>query len=394
MMKRQLDRVVLMVLDSLGVGAAPDAVMYGDSGSNTLGHVAEELGGLSLPNLGRLGLGNILPVLGVPAVSNVPGAWGRMQPQSPGKDSISGHWEIAGLILDRPFPVYPAGFPREIIKSLEKTVGHKLIGNIMASGTEIIRELGEEHLETGNLIVYTSADSVLQIAAHEDILSVEQLYQVCQLARQILKGEHAVARIIARPFKGPMGNFQRAADRKDFSLRPPQKTLLNYLQEEDYEVVGIGKVGDIFADEGIKHSYPTKDNKDGLERVVEVLESGKGDLILVNLGDFDVLYGHRNDTIGYGRALEAFDFFLPALLESLKPTDLLIITADHGCDPTFEGTDHTREYVPLLATGPGFVNNISLGTRKTFADVAATIADFYNINWRGPGISFARKLFC
>ncbi len=376
-----IKRVVLIVLDSLGVGALPDAERYGDAGSNTLGHVAMESGGLALPVLGSLGLGNIIPVKNVPPAAYPRAAFGKMAPRSPGKDTTTGHWEIAGIPLESTFPVYPEGFPSRIIAPLEQALGKKVLGNKAASGTEIIEELGGQHLETGAPIVYTSADSVFQIAAHEEVISVERLYEICAIARQLLQGKDAVARVIARPFTGRPGTFRRTSRRKDYSLPPPGNTLLTSLREKGFQVTGVGKVGNIFAEVGLTASYPTKNNNDGLDRLLTLMSSQKSGLLFVNLIDFDMLYGHRNEVAGYARALEIFDNRLTELLNAMTSKDLLLITADHGCDPTHPGTDHTREYVPLLAYAKSLRGGKSLGVRGSFADVAATISEYFGFMW-------------
>lgn len=384
-------RVVLIVLDSVGAGALPDAAAYGDEGSNTLGNLARAVGGLALPNLGRLGLGNILPLEGVPAAGRPQGAYGRMAERAPGKDTTTGHWELAGVTLTRPFPTYPDGFPPEVIEAFRQATGYDVLGNKAASGTEIIKELGEEHVRSGKPIVYTSADSVFQIAAHEGVIPVEELYRLCQAARRILTGEHGVGRVIARPFTGDPGHFQRTAARRDFSLVPPEPTLLDRLSESGLPVTGIGKIEDIFAGRGLTQALHTHGNTEGIAETVRWLSGGEG-LVFTNLVDYDMVYGHRNDCPGYARALEEFDQAVPSLLAGLREDDLLIITADHGCDPTTPSTDHSREYVPLLAAGPRVRGGVDLGTRETFADVGATVADWL----RGPqlpaGKSFALAL--
>lgn len=383
-----MKRIAIVVLDSVGVGALPDAHLYGDEGSNTLGHVAKALGGLRMPNSGELGLGNIIPIEGVPPVEVPGGAWGKMAEVSKGKDTTTGHWELAGLTLEAPFPTYPHGFPPEIMEVYESKIGRKTLGNYPASGTAIIEELGEEHVKTGFPIVYTSADSVFQIAAHEEIVPLDTLYLWCEMARELLQGEHAVGRVIARPFLGEVGNFKRTANRKDYSLAPFQPTVLEALQASNVPVYGVGKIFDIFSGRGLRESYPTKSNQAGLDKVVELLKIKQENcLIFANLVDFDMLWGHRNDVEGYGRGLEEFDQRLPELLAGLEPEDLLIIVADHGCDPTFPGTDHTREYVPLLVAGPK-VQGVNLGVRHSFADVAKTVADFFAVEYDTIGVSF------
>lgn len=374
-------RVTILVLDSVGIGELPDADRYGDQGSNTLVNTARAVGGLHLPHLERLGLGNIVPVPGVPPSPSPQASFGRMREQSAGKDTTTGHWEIAGLILQHPFPVYPEGFPATLIHEFERRIGRRVLGNKPASGTTIIEELGTEHLRTGYPIVYTSADSVFQIAAHEEVIPVEQLYAMCRVARQLLTGEHGVARVIARPFTGTPGNFHRTTRRHDFSLPPTGRTVLDALKEKGLEVVAIGKVADIFASRGITRALPSKDNAHGIDQILRALrETGPG-LIFANLVDFDMLYGHRNDPAGYARALADFDGRLPAIMAVLNEKDMLIITADHGCDPTTPSTDHSREYVPLLVYGPALPAGTNLGTRETFADVAATVADVFGLVW-------------
>ncbi len=374
-------KVALIVLDSVGVGELPDAEKYGDAGCNTLGNIARAVGGLKMPNLGRLGLGNIIEVEGVPPAERPEASFGRMAEQSPGKDTTTGHWEMTGLILKRPFPVYPKGFPPELIKSFEEKIGRPILGNKAASGTAIIEELGAKHMETGCPIVYTSADSVFQVAAHEEVIPVEELYAICRTARKMLVGEHAVGRVIARPFEGKPGSFRRTVRRQDFSLKPPGKTVLNLLEENDIPVMAVGKVEDIFAGEGITNAIHTKGNVDGMDQVIKLMRSEKAGLIFTNLIDFDMLYGHRNNARGYADALEELDRRIPELLETMGKDDVLIITADHGCDPTTPGTDHTREYVPLLVYGRPVRAGVNLGVRETFADVAATVAEIFGLSF-------------
>ncbi|NLJ24328.1 MAG: phosphopentomutase [Firmicutes bacterium] len=383
-----IPRVILLVLDSVGVGELPDAAEYGDAGSATLPNVAKAVGGLDLPNLESLGLGNIVPIEGVPPQEQCQAGWGKMAEKSPGKDTTTGHWEMMGVILPRPFPVYPYGFPVDVIEAFEQRIGRKVLGNKVASGTEIIKELGQTHLETGYPIVYTSADSVFQIAAHEQIISVDKLYEMCKMARELLQGEHGVGRVIARPFLGSPGEFWRTEGRRDFSLPPLQPTLLDRLQEAGYCVYGIGKIPDIFAGQGITRVLPAHGNQEVFETVLQAMQELKEPgLVFANLVDFDMLWGHRNDSQGYAQGLEAFDVQLPVLLNEMTPQDLLVITADHGCDPTTLGTDHTREYVPLIVVGRGISGCKFLGVRETFADLAASIAEFFNLNWQGVGTS-------
>jgi len=383
-----IKKVTLIVLDSVGVGELPDAGAYGDAGSNTLANTAKAVGGLHMPNAAELGLGNIAEIEGIPPASNPAAAYGKMAEKSAGKDTTTGHWELAGLILQHPFPVYPQGFPKEIIKEFEKRTGKKVLGNTVASGTEIIKELGKEHMRTGNPIVYTSADSVFQVAVHEEVIPVEELYEMCRQAREILTGEHGVGRVIARPFTGKPGNFKRTARRKDFSLSPPQETILDLLEKKGIPVTAVGKIKDIFAGRGIAEAIHTQDNTDGVDKTLQCMRDGREGLIFTNLVDFDMLYGHRNNPEGYAAALEEFDRRLPEIKGALAGDGILIITADHGCDPTTESTDHTREYVPLLVYGRRVRAGVNLGARRTFADVAATIGDIFGIN-APNGESFA-----
>ena len=388
-----MKRITVIILDSAGCGASPDAHEYGDAGSNTLAHVASAVPDMTLPNLAALGLGRIPGVTGLEKAPRPAACYGRMQEQSPGKDTTTGHWELAGLILDQPFPVYPDGFPDAIVRQLEHAFGRPVIGNIAASGTEIINRLGDEHVNTGNPIGYTSADSVLQIAAHEACIPVDRLYAFCRKARDIMQGAHAVGRIIARPFIGANGDYQRTASRKDFSLEPFTPTVLDRAAAAGYDVVGIGKIHDIYAGRGLTAYEKTKGNADGVNKTREWLGRPFNGLMLVNLVDFDMLYGHRNDPEGYAGALMAFDQELPSILQFIGPDDLLLITADHGCDPTFPGTDHTREYVPLLAYTPALRQAVDLGTRSTFADLAATVAAFLQLPGHTAGTSFLDQLY-
>lgn len=388
----QLRRCVVVVLDGLGVGELPDADQYGDRGSATLQNTARAVGGLQLANLQRLGLGNVVPVDGVPPAEAPAACFGRMAERSPGKDSTTGHWELMGVHLDRPFPTYPHGFPAEVMEAFERAIGTRTLGNRPASGTQIIEELGPEHLRTGYPIVYTSADSVFQIAAHEDVVPVDRLYEMCRVARGILQGEHAVSRVIARPFVGRPGAFVRTERRKDFSLEPPAPTLLDRLVQEGYEVWAVGKVADLFAGRGVTKAILTSDDPDGVRKTAQALSELDRGLVFANLVDLDTKYGHRNDPHGFAQDLERIDAELPTLLERLQEGDLWIVTADHGNDPTTPSTDHSREYVPLLAYGPGLAAGVDLGVRETFSDVAATVAEALGIRWDGPGRSFLRDL--
>ena len=381
-------RVLLIVLDGLGVGALPDADRYGDVGSNTLGHISEALGGLALPHLERWGLGRLGQFKGILPVSAPEAYFGKMTERSAGKDTVIGHWEMMGIITETPFPTYPNGFPPEVVLPFEAAIGRKVLGNKVASGTEIIQELGALHLECGAPILYTSADSVFQVAAHESVLPPEALYEICQTARTLLKPPHHVARVIARPFIGTPGHFTRTERRRDFSLPPPSKTLLDRLKEKSVPVIGIGKIEDIFSGSGISEAVHTRDNEDGIDQTLRFLDRIDRGMIFVNLVDFDMLYGHRNDPVGYGNALQAFDRRIPELLSKMKQGDWLILTADHGNDPLFPGTDHTREYVPLLAYQKGNHQGKELGIRSTFADLGQTIGAIFGVGPLPVGESF------
>lgn len=370
------DRVLWVVLDSVGIGEMPDAADYGDAGSDTLGNIARQRG-LSLPNLSAIGLANIRPIEGLPPVSNPTGAFGRCTLASPGKDTTTGHWEMVGIHLEKPFPLYPNGFPPDVIEAFEQAVGRKILGNIPASGTEIIKQLGEEHMRTGRPIVYTSADSVFQIAAHEEVIPIPELYRMCEAARDILRGPHEVGRVIARPFIGQPGSFTRTANRHDYAVPPPSGMLLDQLADRGVRVTGVGKISDVFLGRGVARSLKTKNNDDGMQRTLEALESESTGLIYVNLVDFDQQYGHRNDVEGYARALEQADAWIPRVFGKLTDKDLLIITADHGCDPTTPSTDHSREYVPLLVAGTRVRGGVNLGTRKSLSDIGQTVAENY-----------------
>lgn len=381
-------RVVLMILDGVGIGELPDADRFGDVGSATLQNTAEAVGGLHLPHLAELGLGCIAPIKGVAATKAPIGNYGKMAEVSAGKDTTTGHWEIAGLRLDTPFPTYPNGFPDEVIKPFSEAIGRGILGNKPASGTEIIQELGEEHIRTGKPIVYTSADSVFQIAAHEDVIPVSELYRMCKIAREILTGEHAVGRVIARPFIGRPGEFVRTERRRDFSLAPPRPTILDKLSEAGYDVCAVGKIEDIFASQGITASNHAHGNMAIVDATLEFIATAGPGLIFANCVDFDTLWGHRNNVQDYAKGLEEFDQRVPEILHRLKPEDILIITADHGCDPTTPSTDHSREYVPLLVYGKRLKSGVNLGIRRTFADVAATIAELFAVENPGEGTSF------
>lgn len=384
-------RVVLITLDGVGVGGQPDAANYGDQGASTLPHVAEYCGGLRLPNLAALGLGRIVPIAGVAADSDPCGLFGRMLERSEGKDTTTGHWELAGLEQGEPFATYPQGFPDAVIDAFAAIAGVRPLGNIAASGTEVLTLLGEEHLRSGRPIVYTSVDSVFQIAAHEDVLPRERLYALCEGMRQVLDGYH-VGRVIARPFVGTSAdNFKRTAGRRDFSMPPQGITLLDNFQQAGMTVVGVGKIGDIFAGKGISRSIKSTCNSDGMTKTRQALASLDRGMVFTNLVDFDMLYGHRLDARGFGRALEEFDVWLKEFMAELQIGDLLVITADHGCDPTTAGTDHTRESVPLLVWYPGLVHGRNVGVRSSFADVAATISELFGLAC-DSGTSFADQL--
>ena len=384
----KLKRAIIVVADSMGCGYMNDSADYGDAGADTLGHIAETVG-LNIPNLRQMGLANIRPLKGIEPVENPTAYYGKIAERSKGKDTTTGHWEIAGLITEKPFPTYPNGFPKDLIEEFEKHTGKKVIGNYPASGTAIIADLGEEQMKTGALIVYTSADSVFQIAAHEEIIPIEDLYKYCEIARKLLKGDHAVSRVIARPFIGTPGNFTRTENRRDFSLEPPTDTFLDVLSKKGFSVTGVGKIEDIFCHRGLTDSYHTGNNHTGLEKTEELLKADTGaGLIFVNLVDFDMLYGHRRNPKGYAEAIEYMDAFIPRLIENMKDDDALIITADHGCDPCHTGSDHTREHVPLLWFMKGYKGG-EIGYLDTYADITATIADMFDIKTDLAGKSFA-----
>ncbi len=393
-MSKKYKRIFLIVMDSVGIGEAPDAEKYGDKGADTLGHIAEHMNGLHMPNMTKLGLGNIREMKGIPKSDQPMAYYTKMQEKSAGKDTMTGHWEIMGLYIDTPFQVFPEGFPKELIDEIEKRTGRKVIGNKPASGTGILDELGKEHMETGALIVYTSADSVLQIAAHEEVVPLEELYDICKIARELtLDEKYMVGRVIARPFVGEPGNFQRTPNRHDYALKPFGRTVMNELKDANFDVIAIGKISDIYDGEGVTQSLRTKSNMDGMDKLADTVGMDFTGLSFVNLVDFDALFGHRRDPKGYGKALEEYDARLPEVLEKLKDDDLLIITADHGNDPIHHGTDHTREYVPLLVYSPSMKNGgKELPLRQTFADVGATIADNFGVKMPDYGKSFLNEL--
>lgn len=388
-----MKRVVLIVLDSLGVGALPDAAEYGDVGSNTLLHTYKACNGISMDELLNLGMGNIEGLEEMPKVSKALGAYGRIAEKSKGKDTVTGHWEIAGVILDTPLNTYPEGFSEEIISEFMQKSGAKgVLGNCVASGTEIIERLGDEHVKTGFPIVYTSADSVFQIAAHEEIIPLDKLYEMCEVARKMLVDDKAVGRVIARPFIGKDGKYKRTSNRRDYALDPFNKTLLEYLSESSKEVVAVGKIEDIYNRKGVTEALHTKNNMQGVDVTIDYMKKVKEGLIFTNLVDFDMLFGHRNDAIGYGKAIEDFNNRLNEIYSNMKDEDILILTADHGCDPTTDSTDHSREYIPILVKGKNVKEDINLGTLESFTDIGKTILDYFNIRNEIDGTSFLSKI--
>jgi len=387
-----MKRAILIVMDSVGIGEMPDAQEYGDKGSNTLGNIARIRGGLNLPHLQSLGLGNIAPIQGVDPVPDPKGCFGKMAEKSPGKDTTTGHWEIAGVVLEKAFPTFPQGFPEDFIKAFEERIGRQVLGNEVASGTEIIQRLGPEHVKTGKPIVYTSADSVFQVAAHEEIIPLEELYKICETAREMLEGDLRVGRVIARPFLGTPGNFYRTTNRHDYAIEPPHKILLEAIKEKGLSVMAVGKIKDIYAGHGVTDHVPSKGNMDGVDKTLAFMREKKPGFIMTNLVDFDMLYGHRNDVENYAKALEEFDQRLPEIFAQLEDEDLLFITADHGCDPTTESTDHSREYVPLLVYGKKIKAGVNLGIRLSFADLGATIAEYLDTQPLLNGVSFLREI--
>ncbi|MET3289597.1 UNVERIFIED_CONTAM: phosphopentomutase [Brevibacillus sp. OAP136] len=389
----RFSRIFLIVMDSVGIGELPDAPAFHDEGANTLGHIAQRVEGFALPHLARLGLGNIAPLHNVPAEAKPLAHYGKMQEISLGKDTTTGHWEIMGLQVSTPFNTYPDGFPAALIEEFEARIGRKVLGNKVASGTEILDELGEEHLKTGAVIVYTSADSVFQIAAHEEVVPLSELYHICEVARELtLRDEFAVTRVIARPFIGKPGAFERTSNRHDYSVKPFAPTVMNRLADAGLASIAIGKISDIYAEEGITRSIRTKDNMDGVNQLIGTMKESFTGLSFVNLVDFDAKYGHRRDPEGYGHALMEFDDRISELLDNLQEHDLLIITADHGNDPVHHGTDHTREYVPLLAYHRHIEAGHNLGIRGTFADIGATVAENFGVTAPVIGKSFLSEL--
>ncbi|MCP1448555.1 phosphopentomutase [Priestia sp. YIM B13446] len=386
-------RVFLIVMDSVGIGESPDAEKYNDKGADTFGHIAEHCNGLHMPNMAKLGLSNIREIKGIDKAEKPLAYYTKMQEASAGKDTMTGHWEIMGLNIDTPFNVFPDGFPEELISQLEEKTGRKIIGNKPASGTEILDELGKQHMETGDLIVYTSADSVLQIAAHEEIVPIDELYKICEIARELtLDDPYMIGRVIARPFLGEPGNFTRTSNRHDYALKPFGRTVMNELKDNNIDVIAIGKISDIYDGEGVTKSLRTKSNMDGMDKLVDTLNMDFTGLSFLNLVDFDALYGHRRDPQGYGQALEEYDARLEEVFDLLKEDDLLIITADHGNDPVHHGTDHTREYVPLLVYNKGMQEGKELSIRQTFADIGATVAENFGVAMPKHGKSFLKEL--
>ncbi|QPQ36682.1 MULTISPECIES: phosphopentomutase [unclassified Lysinibacillus] len=392
-MNKPFKKIHVVVMDSVGIGEAPDAAQFGDVGAHTLGHIAEKMNGLTMPNMESFGLANIEPLQGMQAVDAPKAYYGKMQEASVGKDTMTGHWEIMGLNIDKPFKVYPEGFPAELIAELEQRTGRKVLCNKPASGTQVIDDFGQEHMDTGAIIVYTSADPVLQIAAHEEIIPLEELYKICEIARELtLQPEYLVGRVIARPFIGTPGNFTRTPNRHDYALKPFGRTTMNALKDAGLDVIAIGKISDIFNGEGVTDAVRTKNNMDGMDQFAKVARRDFHGISFLNLVDFDANFGHRRDPLGYGNALQEFDARLPEILEAMTEDDLLMITADHGNDPTFPGTDHTREYVPLIIYSPRFKGGSELALRETFADIAATVAENFNVEAPPFGKSFLNDL--
>jgi phosphopentomutase len=389
----KIRRVIVVVLDGVGAGEAPDAAAYGDAGSNSLGNVARAVGGLNTPNMYELGLGNITPILGVPENPRARGCFGKFQPKSAGKDTVIGHWEMMGVYLPVAFPTYPNGFPQEVLAQFRQATGRDVLGNKPASGTEILVELGLEHMQTGKPIVYTSADSVFQVAAHEEVIPLEELYDMCAKARHILQGEHGVGRVIARPFLGDAPeNFKRTHHRKDYPRLPEYPTMMQKLVDAGKDVYSVGKIDDIFAHQGITKSNHVTSNMDSIKAMLEFLDEDFEGLMFVNLIEFDMIYGHRNDPRGYANALEEFDRYVPEIEKRLEPGDMVIITGDHGVDPTTPGTDHSREYVPLLVFGPHIRHGVDLGIRESLGDIAGTLAEIFSLEPQPIGKSFLQDV--
>ena len=387
-----MSRVIWMVIDSVGIGALPDSEKFGDINVNTLGNIVKNYKDIKLPNMLKLGLGNIDGVDSLEGVEKPIGIFGRSSELSNGKDTTTGHWEMTGVVVEQPFRTYENGFPKEIIDEFERRTNRKVIGNKPASGTAILDELGEQQMKTGEVIVYTSADSVFQIAAHEEIIPLDELYKMCEIAREIMMGDNAVARIIARPYVGKPGAFERTSNRRDYSLSPFEDTVLDNIKNANLDVIGVGKIEDIFNKQGITEAIHTKDNMDGVDQTINYMKQENKGLIFTNLVDFDSKYGHRRNVEGYKNALEEFDARIPEIIENMKEDDVLIINADHGNDPTYKGTDHTREYIPVLVYGKNLKQGLNLGTRKSFADIGATVADILNVKMPRHGESFKNDI--
>lgn len=383
-----MERVILIVFDSVGIGELPDAKEYGDVGSNTLGNISKAAGGLEIPTLYKLGIGNIQGVENLRRCEKPIGSFGKCAELSKGKDTVTGHWEMAGIVLKTPLNTYPQGFPEDIIEEFQVKIGRKVLGNKVASGTEIINELGKEHVDTGYPIVYTSADSVFQVAAHEKIIPVEELYKMCKIAREMLLGDRTVGRVIARPFIYDKGKYVRTSNRKDFALDPPGKTMLDYIKEVGLDVMAAGKIEDIYNKRGITEAVHIKNNMDGIDKTLGYMKKNKSGLIFANLVDFDMLYGHRNDTEGYAKALVEADKRIPEIISNMNEEDVLIITADHGCDPTTKSTDHSREYIPVLVYGKNLKAGVDIGIRKSYSDIGKTILELLDIKNNLQGIGF------
>lgn len=384
-----MNRVIWIVIDSVGIGALPDSKKFGDEDVNTLGHIVKEFSDIKIPNMIKLGLGNIDGIDYINNIDSPIGSFGRCNEVSQGKDTTTGHWEMTGLLVDTPFKTFENGFPKEVIDEFERRTGRKVVANKPASGTAILDEFGEHQMKTGDVIVYTSADSVFQIAAHEDIIPLEELYSMCKIAREIMMGEYAVARVIARPYVGlGKGKFERTSNRRDYSLNPFDKTVLDNIKENGLDVIGVGKIEDIFNGQGITEAIHTKDNMDGVDQTINYIKKDNKGLIFTNLVDFDSKYGHRRDIKGYKEALEEFDARIPEIIDAMNDKDILIINADHGNDPSYKGTDHTREYIPLLVYGKDIKEGVNLGTRSSFADIGATVADILNVSKTKNGTSF------
>lgn len=387
-----MSRVIWMIIDSVGIGALPDSEKFGDVNVNTLGNIVKNYKDIKLPNMLKLGLGNIDGIDSLEGVKSPIGAFGRASEVSKGKDTTTGHWEMTGVLVETPFKTYENGFPKEIIDEFERKTNRKVIGNKPASGTAILDELGEQQMKTGEVIVYTSADSVFQIAAHEEIIPLDELYKMCEIAREIMMGDNAVARIIARPFVGQPGAFERTSNRRDYSLSPFEDTVLDNIKNSNLDVIGVGKIEDIFNKQGITEAIHTKDNMDGVDQTINYMKKENNGLIFTNLVDFDSKYGHRRDVKGYKEALEEFDARIPEILENMEDDDILIINSDHGNDPTYKGTDHTREYIPMLICGKNVKSGLNLGTRSSFADIGATVADLLNVKMPKHGHSFKNDI--